>query len=131
MPSSGDNSLPDKKALYGVFQAGQDWQSKLYRKGAHKALDIADDDMAIHANRTQTGLGALGVAGVALAAGGLPAALLALQALRGPALPAALPPQPPALAAPAGAAPKPLEWQFEIGVDKDGNWKTTEPKQVP
>lgn len=64
----------DKQALYGDFR---DWAKKKMRLGmkvAHKALDIAEDDMNITANRR--GIGALGATGIALAAG-LPSALLA------------------------------------------------------
>jgi len=45
-------TLPDKEHLYGRFEAGEAWKRQLHRKGAYKALDIADDDMGdIHANR--------------------------------------------------------------------------------
>lgn len=58
----------DKEALYGKFQGHQDKKNRLGLKAAHKALDIADDDMNITANKT-TGIGTLGAIGIALAAG--------------------------------------------------------------
>ena len=43
---------PDKDYLYGRYEAGEAWKRQLHKKGAYKALDIADDDMGdIHANR--------------------------------------------------------------------------------
>jgi len=68
------------------WQKRTDWQDKLYRKAAHKSLDIPDDDMQINSNKS--GVGALGLTGVALAAG-LPGALMAFQMLRGPETPVA------------------------------------------
>ena len=45
----------DKKALYGRFQDGQDRRQKFALKAAHKALDIAEDDVQI--TTTQSGFG--------------------------------------------------------------------------
>lgn len=127
----------DKGLLYGRFQAGEDWQGKLHRKAAHKALDIADDDMHISAPRTNTinhhGTGPLALAGIALAAALPTAALATLFLLRTPT-PAVPPPiGPPPLVAPsvpAGPPPAPvatqpgLAWE-EITEEQqpDGSWK--------
>ena len=47
-----NKGTPDKDYLYGRFEAGEAWKRRLHRKGAYKALDMADDDMGdIHANR--------------------------------------------------------------------------------
>jgi hypothetical protein len=52
MTTTNKTHLPDKQHLYGRFEAGEAWKRKLQRKGAYKALDMADDDMGdIHANR--------------------------------------------------------------------------------
>jgi hypothetical protein len=87
----------DKNAHWGryqnredVEQGKQDARDDLALSMAHKALDIPrtkQDDMQIKADKTTNvnGLGAGGVAGIALAAAGLPAALLGLHLWRGPA----------------------------------------------
>ena len=68
MSSSNNNSAGiDKEFLYGKFQRAVDWQQKLAKKASYKALDIAEDDVNINANKT--GIGALGAIGIALAAG--------------------------------------------------------------
>ena len=74
----------DKDTLYGKFQDMEDKKAALALKAAHKALDIADDDMHIQANQTHnhTGLGTKGVVAIAMAAG-LPA-LLAVTLLLAP-----------------------------------------------
>lgn len=108
----------DKQALYGKYQESQDWKSKLYRAAAHKALDIADDDMSI-SNRTnstnQTGLGAAGAIALAAVAGSLPVVgALATYLLLTPPKPA-LPAAPPPASAPADS-----EYSVRF-FDKDGN----------
>ena len=68
MPKSRNSSTGvDKDALYGQFQHGEDWQSRLSRKLAHKSLDIADDDMDVNVQNTKSGIGwrELAVAAVA------------------------------------------------------------------
>lgn len=76
MSSSANNISTgiDKQALYGDFRDRLKWQDTLYRRAAHKALDIPEDDMLINANKS--GIGALGAIGIALASG-LPIAALA------------------------------------------------------
>lgn len=74
----------DKDALYGDFRERQNRENKLYLRAAHKSLDIPYDDMGdIGSNNTTTnsGVGTLGVAGIALASGGLPVAALWLAGL--------------------------------------------------
>lgn len=73
-PDSNGFLSVDKDELYGEFLRGKREDRKLMLKAAHKALDIADDDMHVEANKT-TGIGALGAAGIALAAGLGPAGL--------------------------------------------------------
>ncbi len=86
----------DKQLLYGDFRDAEKRRSDLAMRAAHKALDIADDDMKIEANRTEThnGMGTKGVILTALAAGlpsvGLMGLLLA-RPLAAPALPATTP----------------------------------------
>ena len=62
-----DEPLSDvsKELLYGKFEAGQEKKEKLALKAAHKALDIADDDMNITAttHNTKQGINALGLLG--------------------------------------------------------------------
>jgi hypothetical protein len=69
----------------------QSWQDDLYRKAAHKTLDIPEDDMQINANKF--GVGTLGIIGAALA-GGLPALGIAwlLSRRPEPKIPTAPPP---------------------------------------
>ena len=84
-PEKTGNGLPAGggiAAWWRSWQARTDWQEKLYRRAAHKSLDIPDDDMQI--NTHKSGIGALGLMGVALAAG-LPGGLVAYQMLKGPA----------------------------------------------
>ena len=47
----------NKDALYGKYQATEDWKARLHRRAAHKALDIGDDDMNISPKTTINGLG--------------------------------------------------------------------------
>ena len=75
----------DKNELYGEFIRGElvkrrqgEWRDKLYRKAAHKSLDIADSDGEemgdINANKTYNGLqmkDLLTIGGIGLAAMGL------------------------------------------------------------
>lgn len=79
MSAKTNGSEIDKDQHYGKFQAGEDRKSarqeaqhKLAMRIAHKAVDISDDseEMKIEANRS--GIGALGVAGIALAAAAIP-----------------------------------------------------------
>lgn len=70
---AGDAEV-DKESLYGEYLDSSRQKRKLFMKGAHKALDIAEDDMQLHANKS--GIGALGAMGIA-AASGLPAAAVA------------------------------------------------------
>lgn len=78
-PGSTDPQVPDKAGLYGKFQQAQDWRDNLQRLAAFKSLDMAvPEDMNITNNTTsKTGMGAMGVAGVALGSGILPALLMA------------------------------------------------------
>jgi len=95
-PEMAGKGLPadgDVAPWWRSFQVNADWRDKLYRRAAHKSLDIPDDDMQITSDKS--GVGALGLTGVALAAG-LPGALMAYQMLRGPQAPVApeiVPPQ--------------------------------------
>lgn len=69
MTESGSNSTGiDKNALWGWWRSTQQWQEKLQRKAAHKALDIPDDEMQIKSTTNNTGIGAMGAVGIALAA---------------------------------------------------------------
>ena len=93
----GSNQPPvDKELLYGKFQQTEDWQDKLNRKLAHKALDIRDaDDMNV-TNHTSNGMGwkELGAIGLMIFGGGFGLANLADLARPDPA-----PDPPPAAAA--------------------------------
>lgn len=80
MDNSPNGTGIDKEALYGNFLAAdrenRKWQGRLYRKAAHKSLDIPDDaDVSIH-SQTRHGIGGLAAAGIALASS-LPLAALA------------------------------------------------------
>ena len=70
------NEPLSKDLLYGDFRDGMAKREKLALKAAYKALDLAPDDMNINASRTTNGIGVLGAAGIALAAG-IPALLVA------------------------------------------------------
>lgn len=76
-----------------------DWRDRLHKKAAHKSLDIPEEDV-INANRetTVTGVGPLGVIGIALATAipSVAAILLAWQFLKTPptAVQQTLPAQP-------------------------------------
>ena len=56
MAASPNGELPDKDYLYGKFQKTADWRDKLYKKLAHKSLDIGEDD-DIHVDKSNTTLG--------------------------------------------------------------------------
>ena len=62
----------DKQALYGWWHKAQEWQDKLHRKAAHKALDIEDDVSVNSTTQTNSGIGwkELAVIGAILLAGG-------------------------------------------------------------
>lgn len=64
MSSSASSEKPvDKEFLYGRYQRREDWQDSLYRKAAHKSLDIPDD-MNISNVRTGWGWKELLTAGI-------------------------------------------------------------------
>lgn len=91
--SAAENS-PDKQYLYGRFEAGEAWKRQLHRKGAYKALDIADDDMGdIHANRI--GMTWKELAAIAILVGGsVSATAYLMQSLSTPTPPPAASPTP-------------------------------------
>lgn len=91
----------DKEQLYGRYQKQEDKRAALGMKMAHKALDIPEDDMQINANKTTTGIGTLGVLGVAGLSALIPGALAAYMMLK-PAADAIAPAptKPPAQVAP-------------------------------
>lgn len=114
------------KPWWGTWQKSVDWRDKLYRKAAHKTLDIPDDDMQINSHKS--GVGALGLIGVALAAG-FPGAMLAYQMLRGPETPVATPTTPVALpVAPVAHPPQinidDLNLKVRWWVDENGEIQT-------
>jgi len=119
--SSQTASSIDKQFLYGRYQAGEDRRTKLALKMAHKALDIPDDEMNIDARKYErkTGLGALGLAGVALASGAAPLALAAAMWFGGRAKPPVAPPVAVPAEKPMQPAPAPTPKQQKIGVDYD------------
>lgn len=100
----------DKDHLYGRYQKQEDRRNALSMKMAHKALDIPEDDMHIHANRT--GLGALGAIGIAIASALPTAALFGYMALKDNH-------QPPAPPAPIQKA---QEWKIDFWIE-DGQMK--------
>ena len=133
--SVGD--VPDKVQLYKDYRDAEAAQRKLYLKAAHKALDIAEDDMQINSTKTTNGVGPLGLTGAIGAAAGLPTGLLVLFLLfgnRAPALPDNNVPVKPVAASPAtpavpAAQPKPAKpfmWdEVEQQLQPDGTWKAT------
>lgn len=123
---SGDAGI-DKQQLYGDFRDHQERKNRLAMKAAHKALDIADDEMQIQANQTHThthnGVGAKALALAALAAG-LPTAVVAGLLMRPAPAPPGRPADPPAVVAPAGPDAKAKEWDALIEERQpDGSWK--------
>ena len=106
------------------WQARTDWQDKLYRKAAHKTLDIPDDDMQI--NTHKSGVGAIGLIGVALAAG-VPGGLIAYQMLKGTGEPA-----PPVITPPPHVTVDALNLKVRWWVDENGEVQTevTENEEV-
>jgi len=79
--SEPETNLPDEivpnsgtYAFWKRWGKRSDWQDKLYKKAAHKSLDIPEDDMQINANRS--GIGGKAAMGIALASG-LPVAVVA------------------------------------------------------
>ena len=107
MSDSNDPSVPDKKALYGEWEKGERWR----RRAAHKAIDMADDEMQVSVNKS-TGISTTGLVGAALAAG-IPSAIVALAMLfKGGGTPAP--------AVPQGPTPSGYEWKVDIFRDKDG-----------
>ncbi len=66
---NNSNALPDKGYLYGVFERWNanrlDWQGKLERRAAHKALDIPlEDEVFVQANKSGLGWKELLVVGL-------------------------------------------------------------------
>ncbi len=108
----------DKAALYGKFQDVEDKKAALAMKAAHKALDIADDEMHIQANQTHNhqGVGGKTVALVAAAAG-LPAMLVAGSLLLSKT--PDLPKEPPKAEVKTPALPLPQEKVVTKEVTKD------------
>lgn len=119
----------DKDAHYGRFQKHQDRKNNLAIKAAHKALDIADDDMNITAttnNHKGSGIGTLGAMGIAAVAGLAP--VLAIWGMGGmPGIPKALP-QVPVMTQPA-AQQLDSEWDVEELL-ADANGKIIQPEKV-
>ena len=99
------------------WQARTDWQDKLYKRAAHKTLDIPEDDMQINSHKS--GVGALGLVGVALAAG-LPGGLIAYQMLRG----TKEPPAPPVIAPAPQVTIEALNLKVRWWVDENGKVQT-------
>ena len=109
----------DKEQHYGRYQRQEDRRSSLGMKVAHKALDIPESDMDIQANKT--GIGALGVAGVALASSIVPALLGAFMLFKDAPKQADQPP----------AAKLPAAQEFDITFKViDGKLQPIEAKQV-
>ena len=107
----------DKNALYGNFQRYQDQRQRLGMQAARKALDLADDEMNINANRT--GIGPLGLLGAVVSGAG--AVIAGAMLLRSP--PAATAPAPaPVTVAPASPDLQEME-QVEQVQQPDGSWK--------
>jgi len=81
---------PNKEALYGEYLNHQRWADNLYRKAAHKSLDIPDhDDMQINTDNRTSGastlqlLSVLALGGL-LGGGGITAGVIATQFLDKP-----------------------------------------------
>lgn len=108
------------------WQRSHDWQDKLYRRAAHKSLDIPDGEMG-DISVTKSGIGTLGAIGIALAAGipGAGVGLMALQMLSN--LPQSAPQPPPVPVSPPAAAVAPAAAQDVVQAfrvlfyDKDRN----------
>lgn len=67
--STATDSVPDKDELYGRFEDVEkwnrdrlEWQGELYKKAAHKALDIGDPDDVGDINVNNEGINAEGLA---------------------------------------------------------------------
>lgn len=115
------NGNIDKDALYGNFQRHSDARNRLAMKAAHKALDIADDDMQINANKS--GIGPMALVGTVLAATVAPSLLAGALLFKGPATPST--PVGPATTPPAAVPPRPDMVQ-DIEQQQDpatGQWK--------
>lgn len=85
--SSANSTGIDKQALYGDYRDHRKAQDRLYVRAAHKALDIAEDDMGdINSTKTDNskhGIGTLGAVAIAAVSGGIPLAGLAAMWLGG------------------------------------------------
>ena len=108
--SDSQEQEPNKQALYGEFQRSRRWRDRLSKKLAHKALDIADDDMVINQHRSGFGWRELAVIGAALLGGGWLSGLLPGRA-----------PPPAAEPAPAAVQPaaelEPIEGRIRFWVE--------------
>ena len=115
-----------KSELYGNFQKEADARNKLGLKAAHKALDIAQDDMQIHAPKTETttvtGMGPWAVAAL-VAGSALPPSLIAAWALLHQPAPAPVIQQPAMVAPTSQAQPQAQRWKVDFWVE-DGKTKT-------
>lgn len=95
------------EGLAPLWYRNQVWQDKLAKKAAHRATDIPEDDVQINTNKT--GMGALGVMGVAAASSLAPLAIYFAMAGRGDARPIS-PTAPVQATQPAAAVQLDSEW---------------------
>ncbi len=112
----------DKDALYGDFRKHQEKRNALALKAAHKALDLADDDMHIEANQHHYGVGAKGLIALGLLTL-VPSAIALVAAFR--LFPGGEKEKPPAVTAPAEKpGEKPGAWDaITEELQPDGTWK--------
>jgi len=115
----------DKGQLYGDFREEQARRGKLAHRMAHKALDIPEDDMQIHAPKTETtninGVGTkglIGIVGIPAAAAAIIAAALLFKGHAQTEPPPATPQAPPAAAKKADEY-EAVYWQRQ----PNGSWK--------
>lgn len=105
----------DKQALYGEYLDRQRWKDKLYKRAAHKSLDIPEDDMQINVNKGLGTVGALGIAGMAGLPGAILAALLVMSKFGGE-------PSAPSAGSPPPSAQSLQDSEYQVRFyDKDGN----------
>lgn len=68
-------STPDH--IWKRWGKWMDWECKVAEQATRKALDLPNDDMNINVDKSRKGIGALGAAGIALAASLIPGGALA------------------------------------------------------
>ena len=109
----------NQRGLWPNWATATEWREKLYKKAAHKSLDIPDDDVQI--TNTKSGISTAGAVGIASAIGVpsvVSSAIMGYALLNKSDPPEPAPPAPIPVVAPVNPADSAYDVLF---YDKDGN----------